>query len=301
VKVLVNSQYRVRLIGIDQASNWYKLESIEQLNTASESLSVEQCLDGIDVVFNLIHGEFGEDGTLQGLLDVLKIPYVGASRAGAHNSFDKEITYLMLKENGIRVVPTKILRKPIAQFKKLSQELSSPLFIKPALAGSSIGTAIVHNQGELDTALICAFKISKKVLVQAYIRGREIECSVVGKRSSRVSEIIPSSTYYDFNEKYNQGSDAELVCPARISPDIERQIQACALRACEILDSQGMSRVDFFVTEGDIFVNEVNAIPGFTQISLFVKMFEASGISTLSLVDILVQEALKSSSVLQKL
>lgn len=296
---LRDSKYKIRLVGVDKSACWHVLEKVDDLNKANDNLGScpVSCLKGCDVVFNLIHGNYGEDGTLQGFLDVLKIPYVGAAREGAHNTFDKEITKLILKNGGINVVKFCTLRDVNTSFEQLKNLLAPPFFVKPTHGGSSIGNTIVSNQFELKNALDVAFETSPKVLVEEFIEGREIECAVIGDNVSRLSEVITNKSYYDFESKYSDNTSTRFDCPAKINLSLEKSIQQIALKATKLLGSSQMSRVDFFVCNDIFYINEVNAIPGFTRMSHFAKMFEMSGLGFIELIDLLIENALCPLSV----
>jgi D-alanine-D-alanine ligase len=252
-----------------------------------------------DVAFPVLHGSFGEDGLLQGLLENAMIPYAGAGVLGSSLAMDKDKVKRVWKEAGLPVAPSFTLRKEtFARNEKerdtliaaAEEEFGYPLFIKPSGAGSSVGITKAHARGQVIPALETAFRFDTKALIEKSIYAREIECSVIGNASPRAftpGEIIPSHEFYDYTAKYLDPQGARLIIPANLeSGEIER-IKSLALRAYGAAEAEGMARVDFFVEKntGNIIVNEINTIPGFTSISMFARMCAYDGLSYSELLD----------------
>ena len=269
----------------------------------------------VDVVFPALHGTYGEDGTIQGLLDMADIPYVGCSTMASAVTMDKEKTKQILKSSEIPIVPYICIKRCDLNnsqrydevFQRCIDELGFPLFIKPCCAGSSNGANKATTPKELSFYLMEAFTWDDKVLVEKSINAREIECSVTGNsttanpnneseavRAYIPGEINPTHTFYDFDAKYNDPNGAELLIPANISTDLIETIRTTAVRAYKALDCSGLSRVDFFIDRdsGSLYLNEINTLPGFTSISMFPKMCEKAGLKFPELVNLLLDEAI---------
>lgn len=269
----------------------------------------------IDVVFPALHGTYGEDGTIQGLLDMADIPYVGCSTMASALTMDKEKTKQILKSSEIPVVPYICIKRCDLNnsqrydeiFQRCIDELGFPLFIKPCCAGSSNGANKAENAKEFSFYLMEAFTWDDKVLVEKSINAREIECSVTGNsttanpnceaetvRAYIPGEILPTHTFYDFDAKYNDPDGAKLLIPADISTDLIETVRSTAVRAYKALDCSGLSRIDFFIDRdtGELYLNEINTLPGFTSISMFPKMCEKAGLKFAELIKLLIEEAL---------
>lgn len=269
----------------------------------------------VDVVFPALHGTYGEDGTIQGLLDMADIPYVGCQTMASAVTMDKEKTKQILKSAEIPIVPYICIKRCDLNnsqrydeiFQRCIDEIGFPLFIKPCCAGSSNGANKATTPKELSFYLMEAFTWDDKVLVEKSINAREIECSVTGNsttanpnneseavRAYIPGEINPTHTFYDFDAKYNDPNGAELLIPANISTDLIETIRTTAVRAYKALDCAGLSRVDFFIDRdtGSLYLNEINTLPGFTSISMFPKMCEKAGLKFPDLVKLLIDEAI---------
>ena len=242
----------------------------------------------VDVVFSVVHGWGGEDGRIQGLLDLAGIPYVGPGVLGSAVGMDKAIAKALFQERGLPVAPWRpILRETWALDRAgaeagLLAALSLPVFVKPANGGSSVGITKVRTAGELGAALATAFTHDRKVVVEAGLDVREIECAVLGNddpRSSVAGEVLPSREFYDYASKYEDGT-SRLLIPAPLDNDLAERIRGLAVEAFRALDLSGLARVDFFVEKptGRVYLNEVNTLPGFTPISMYPKLWEASGV-----------------------
>jgi D-alanine-D-alanine ligase len=257
----------------------------------------------IDVVFPVMHGTYGEDGTIQGLLDLAGLPFVGAGVLGSAIGMDKDVSKRLLQTAKIPVVPWIAVpradweRDPKKIQKVVEKKFKYPVFVKPATLGSSVGMTKVHSRGELAPALHLAAEFAMKILVEKCIVGREIEVSVLGNHDPKASipgEIVPHREFYDYTAKYlEEGS--RILIPAKLTRTQVKTIQNYAVEAFRALELSGMARVDFFLEKsaGKIYLNEVNTIPGFTSISMYPKMWEASGIPFRKLVDKLIELALE--------
>jgi D-alanine-D-alanine ligase len=271
----------------------------------------------IDVVFPALHGTYGEDGTIQGLFDMADIPYVGCTTLASAVTMDKEKTKMIWQSAGLPVVPYVCMKRFVmldsvlydSFIEETEKELGGyPLFIKPCCAGSSNGAGKANNRRELSYQLMQAFQWDDKVLIEKAINAREVECSVTGNSvtfapESEVEdvvayipgEIVPSHTFYDFDAKYNDPDGARLQIPANLSENDLEKIRKTACAAYKTLDASGLSRVDFFIDKdsGQVYLNEINTMPGFTSISMFPKMCDAAGLNYPELIDLLISEALE--------
>ncbi len=335
----IDKKHSVFLIGIAKDGKWYlqnKSEYEKICKDKNASLFIDQNADNqvfivpgakkhsiqtkknaleIDVVFPVLHGTYGEDGTIQGLLDMADIPYVGCATMTSSLTMDKEKTKQVLQTQGIPVVPYICMKKcDILDssrydelFQKAIDSLGFPLFVKPCCAGSSNGASKAENPKQLSFALCEAFNWDDKVLIEKSIDAREIECSVTGNSTTAPAdseietvkayipgEIIPSHKFYDFDAKYNDPDGAKLAIPAELSADMIETVRSTAVKAYKALDASGLSRVDFFVDKqtNDLYFNEINTMPGFTKISMFPKMCEKAGLEFTELTELLIQEAL---------
>lgn len=262
-------------------------------------------LGDVDVVFPILHGRFGEDGTIQGFLELLDLPYVGAGLLMSAIGMDKHTTKSILTSAGVPVVPwvtltRRALERDRALWERRIHSLGLPVFVKPARAGSSVGVSKVSDWNELDDALGAAFAEDATVLVEQAVVGREVECGVLQGRDGappRVSvagEIVVSGRdFYDFEAKYLGAAGVELVCPAELGDGELAQMQRIAARAFDAVGGEGLSRVDFFFTGTDFYVNEVNTMPGFTPISMFPSCWIASGLSYPDLISELIELAIE--------
>ena len=258
-------------------------------------------LGSVDVVFPALHGAYGEDGTIQGLLEMAGIPYVGANVFASAAAMDKEFTKKLAAAEGIPVGPYAVLRSGAVLSPADRERLGLPVFVKPSRAGSSYGISKVKDWSELDTAVTAARRIDPKVLVEAAIVGREVECGVLEgeyggpPEASVLAEIrvVKDHEFYDFEAKYLDDS-CEYDIPAALPPDVTRQVQEYACRTFTALDCAGLARVDFFVTDRlDVYLNEINTMPGFTPTSMFPRMWAASGLEYPKLVSRLIRTAMR--------
>ncbi len=252
-----------------------------------------------DIYFPVLHGPFGEDGTIQGLLEMAGVPYVGAGVAGSALGMDKALAKAVLRDRGLPVVPSVAVTEaewradPDALLRRVRRALRTPYFVKPANLGSSVGITKVVRAAALTAALDLAFRYDAKALVEQGVAGRELECSVLGNASPEASlagEIIPFREFYDYADKYVDGR-TKFVIPARLPSRTMERVRALAVAAYRALDASGMARVDFFLEKGTdrLFVNELNTIPGFTEISMYPKLWAATGLPFPRLLERLVE------------
>ena len=317
-------KYEPVLIGIDKSGRWllndeskFLLDADDprriRLNPSSDSVALVPQSRGaianlsaikndkaIDVVFPILHGPLGEDGTVQGLLKLADIPFVGAGVLASAAGMDKDVMKRLFRDAGLPIGKFRALRQgdEFPAFDELSSLLGLPLFIKPANMGSSVGVSKVHSREEYLPALKEAFEYDTKLLIEEFISGREIECSVLGSQfgetiASVPGEVKPSHEFYSYDAKYIDEKGAVLIIPADISKEAAESIRELAVKVFNAICCDGLSRVDFFLKEDDsIIVNEINTMPGFTRISMYPKLWEASGISYTSLIDRLIELAL---------
>jgi D-alanine-D-alanine ligase len=260
-------------------------------------------LASVDVVFPVLHGPYGEDGTIQGLLELAGVPYVGAGVLASAAGMDKEFTKKLLVAEGLPVGPHAVLRPPRSDLNLEERErLGLPVFVKPARGGSSIGVSRVSSWDELAAAVAHARRHDPKVIVEAAINGRELECGVLEMpdgtvEASTLGEIRVvgvrgrEDSFYDFATKYLDDA-AELDVPAKVDDDVADAVRQLAIRAFKAIDCQGLARVDFFLTEDGPIINEINTMPGFTTISMYPRMWAASGVDYPTLLATMVQTAL---------
>jgi D-alanine-D-alanine ligase len=333
VRAIDQNKYEVVLIGISKAGQWIVGGSaLKQLAAVSptpllgpgvetrldadttETASTGELMPGaratpsplnsIDVAFPLVHGPHGEDGTLQGLLELADIPYVGAGVAASAVGMDKALMKALFRANNLPTVDWMVVlrsewaSKPEETIRSIETTFGYPCFIKPANLGSSVGITKARNWDELAQALATAAQYDRKLLAERAVVGREIECSVLGNDdpiASLPGEILPKREFYDYVAKYENESGTELVVPADLSPELTRGVQELAVRAFKAIDGSGLARVDFFVerASNQILLNEINTIPGFTTVSMYPRMWEKTGLSYQALIDRLIQLALE--------
>lgn len=312
------------LLGIDKQGEWHLNDASDflinaqdpaliALNRAGESVALVpgetqqqiiarqsgDALAQIDVIFPIVHGSLGEDGSLQGLLRMAGLPFVGSGVLGSAVSMDKDITKRLLRDAGLQVAPwislTQAQRAQI-QASDVIAQLGLPLFIKPANQGSSVGVSKVENAEAFENALDVAFAFDRKVLIEKGIRGREIECAVLGNdepQASPCGEIVVHDAFYSYETKYISETGAQTQVPAAIDDATSEAVRAIALKAFQVLECSGMARVDVFLTDaGEIIINEVNTLPGFTNISMYPKLWQAAGLGYRDLITRLIELAL---------
>ena len=315
-------KYNPILIGIDKNGRWLSSDSshfllnvgnpkLIKLNKSGDSVALIPQSEGkiinlsslkneknIDVVFPILHGPFGEDGTIQGLLKLADVPFVGAGVLGSAVGMDKDVMKRLLRD----------AKMPIAKFlvfidgdkinyKEVVLKLGLPLFIKPVNLGSSVGVSKVKNEKDFKKAVSEAFCYDRKIIIEENVEGREIECAVLGNDNPMASvpgEVKVNKDFYSYEAKYIDENGAVIEIPAKLSESAKKKIQELAVKTFQVLSCEGLGRVDFFLKkDGRILVNEINTIPGFTSISMYPKLWEASGISYSDLIDKLIQLAIE--------
>ena len=319
---LDRERYEVFPIYIDKKGNWWKyIEDGQKREFGAEVENKEkidnlfQYLKGLDVIFPVLHGLYGEDGTIQGLFELLKIPYVGCKVLASSVGMDKVYTKIIFDKAGLIQTPYEYVRKYKDNYiyidknfnenilslnevaEKISKSLKFPMFVKPSNSGSSVGVKKVESLEELKEAIEYAATFDKKVLVEQGVNGREIECAVLGNEdviASCVGEIKAADEFYSYDAKY-KNEESKTKIPANISEELSNEIRNEAIKAFKSIDGKGLSRVDFFIEDGTnkIYINEINTMPGFTSISMYPKMFEASGLPYKELLTKLIELAIE--------
>lgn len=320
IKNLDKNKYDITPICISKEGEWYKynvpIKEIEVLKVGDKLenlVKIENIFDTLkklDVVFPVLHGLGGEDGTIQGLLQILKVPYVGCGVLASSIGMDKVYTKVIFEKANIKQAKYEYIRKIKNEYIYVDEEfnerickldelceiivniLKFPMFIKPSNSGSSVGINKAKNLEELKEYIEYASSFDNKILIEEGIIGREVECAVLGENevvSSCVGEILPAEDFYTFDAKYNN-SESVAVIPADISKEISNDIRDLAIKAFKAIDGKGLSRVDFFVEKStnEIYINEINTMPGFTEISMYPKLFEQVGIRYSELLDKLI-------------
>jgi D-alanine-D-alanine ligase len=279
-------------------------ESAGRISAAGPG-GVVQDFPRLDVIFPILHGPFGEDGTVQGLLKLANIPFVGSGVLGSAIGMDKDVMKRLLRDAGIPIGKFLVIRstgpagvgKTVPGFADVVAELGQPVFVKPANMGSSVGVSKAGTEEQYRAALEEAFRFDTKVIIEENIPGREIECSVLGNENPIASvpgEIRAAKDFYSYEAKYIDPDGAALEIPAKLPPETTRQVQSLAIKTFQVLECQDLSRVDFFLKEdGQVLVNEINTMPGFTKISMYPKLWEASGIGYTELIDRLIHLAIE--------
>jgi len=329
IKAIDKDKYTVVPIGITKEGRWISpqdselaLQSgkIEGKNTVillndsfskslvcidnNQKLDKNSALEKLDVIFPVLHGPYGEDGTVQGLLELANIPYVGAGVAASAISMDKDLMKIIFQQEGLPILKWMTIKRKEWQKDKekilslIRNSFEYPLFVKPTNLGSSVGITKVHKKEELEKAIDLASSYDRKILIEQGLEEvREIECGVLGNDEPQVSvvgEVKPAGEFYDYDSKYIE-KETQLTIPADLPDGVSQEVQQIALRAFKAVDAAGMARVDFFVSkkENKIYLNEINTIPGFTSVSMYPRLWEASGIPYSELIDQLIQLALE--------
>lgn len=258
----------------------------------------------IDVVFPVLHGVNGEDGTVQGLFELAGIPYVGCGVLGSALGMDKAYAKVVFEKEGIpqgkylAYGRKQVMNETDRIIRQTEELLTYPCFVKPSNAGSSVGVSKAHDRTELIEALHFAARYDRRILIEEFIDGKEAECAVLGNDdpvASTVGEVIPCNEFYDYEAKYQSGDESEVIIPARLPEPVIQKIREYAVRAFRALDLSGLARVDFFVRkeDGEVYINEVNTLPGFTKISMYPKLWEASGLPYGKLIEKLIDLAVE--------
>jgi D-alanine-D-alanine ligase len=326
IDAMDKDKYEIVLIAIDKQGEWHLKQSGEFLAFAEDAKRVHlhgekqtlallpkqerkelvgYCGDqlqgrlALDVIFPILHGPMGEDGTMQGLLTLANIPFVGAGVLGSAIGMDKDVMKRLLRDAKIPIgkfITVMKHQRETLDFESVSQEIGLPFFVKPANAGSSVGVSKVSCESEFKNAMDLAFLYARKVLLEEFIPGREIECSVLGNDhpiASLPGEVIPQHEFYSYEAKYLDEQGALFQIPVQLPPELVKKVQMMSIEVFQALCCEGMARIDFFLKEnGDLLVNEINTIPGFTKISMYPKNWEASGIAYSELIDRLIALAI---------
>ena len=304
---LDKEKYNVRLIHVLKTGEWVTTTDLSEIDlTLVENKETMKVVPGqqfetettnikLDSIFSVLHGTYGEDGNVQGLLECANVAYVGCDTRGSAVAMDKDVTKRLLDYHHIQVADGVVVHryeKSEVDYNLIEEALGLPMFIKPANQGSSVGVSKVNNEKEFNSALNSAFDFDDKVLIEAAIVGREIEVSVLGNDELTVSvpgEIVSNVDFYDYESKYLTDDGATLIIPAKLTEDETTKIRAVAENTYRTLDCLGYARVDVFLTEsGEVIVNEINTLPGFTSISMYPKLMEESGIPYSELLDKLI-------------
>jgi D-alanine-D-alanine ligase len=313
-----DTNYNKFLIGISKEGTWYLFQSaqvfekkalLDKEMEGAEPVSLV-CKKGapvlvglkthqewkIDIAFPVLHGSYGEDGTIQGLFRMMNLPFVGCDVFASAAGMDKEVMKRILADAKVPAARYEVLRKGApANFATLTKNLGLPFFIKPANAGSSVGVHKIKSEQDFQTKLADAFKYDTKVLAEEFVQGREIEISVMGPnlkpKASLPGEVIPTHEFYSYEAKYIDENGAHLKIPAPLSGEEVKKIQEIALKTYQVMGCEGLTRVDFFLkSNGDAYINEINTLPGFTNISMYPKMWESSGLGYSELISELIQQ-----------
>jgi D-alanine-D-alanine ligase len=325
IDALDRDRFEPVLIGIDKTGAWHLSDAssyllnrddpaLIALNRSNRALAMtpgntreawiergsDQTLPQIDVVFPIVHGMLGEDGALQGWLRMANVAFVGADVLGSAVCMDKDVTKRLLRDAGLPVTPWVSLTRRTAaatSYAQLAETLGDVLFVKPANSGSSVGVSRATNAAEFAAAVALALSFDHKVLVESAVAGREIECAVLGNDAPAASlcgEIVLKRGFYSYDSKYIDDDAAEVVIPAALDAATSERIRALAVEAFRVLECAGLARVDCFLkADGTVFINEINTLPGFTNISMFPKLWAASGLSNRELVSRLIELALE--------
>lgn len=309
INALDTSKYEVIPLGITKSGEWLDIEASAALfsghyvDNKSEHPNLQPIVPDVDVVFPAVHGTYSEDGTLQGFLELAGLPYVGAGVAASALGMDKLLMKRMFAQAGLPQAPYLGISRHqwrtdnASLSEAIRTQLGFPCFVKPSNGGSSIGVSKVHNADELRPAVEQALSLDRKAVAEAAVIGRELECAVLGNdapEASVVGEITFNHEFYDYEAKYHDDS-TQLVIPAQVPAVISDELRALAVRAFQAVDGAGMGRVDFFLRTADnqLFINEINTIPGFTPMSMYPRMWEATGIAYPALLDRLIELALE--------
>ncbi len=327
---LDKDKYSPVLIGISKEGSWYRFPDMTVFNNKAiedkalpaqvESVALialqgkpvlyslkDQSKTSLDCAFPIMHGTMGEDGTIQGLFKMVQLPFVGCGVWSSAAGMDKEVMKRLLAEAKIPNARYMLLT-PFKEnsYEEITAKLGSPFFIKPANAGSSVGVHKIKSAADFSPKLKDAFQFDNKVLAEEFIQGREIECSVMGHnhapKASLPGEVIPQHEFYSYEAKYVDDNGALLEIPAKLASDVTKRLQAMAEQTFHVMGCDGLTRVDFFLKpNGELYINEINTIPGFTKISMYPKMWEATGVSYKDLISNLIALAFEKYEAEQKL
>ncbi len=332
IEAIDKDLFEIIPIGINKEGRWLLQDSQDYLENAIDPKSISlkktskelaltpgsknsnitqvhwESIWNLDVIFPVIHGINGEDGSIQWLLQLLEIPFVGPGILGSAVAMDKDITKRLLHLVGINVAKWVTLyahKKESIDYDDILRRLKTPLFVKPANMGSSVGVSKVSNKQDLIEAVASAFEYDNKILIEQWVKWRELECAILGNdtpQASAIGEVILSDSFYSYKTKYISDDGAQIAIPAKLDEQTIKKLQETAILAFQTIECSGMARVDFFLTpEGDVYVNEINTIPGFTNISMYPKLWEASGLLYTDLITKLLYLAIEKSESQSKL
>lgn len=320
IKNLNKEKYEIYPIYIDKAGEWFEFEPDNKTYKVGDEIvgtkkieNIWNYLKTMDILFPVLHGLQGEDGTIQGMFELLKIPYVGTRVLGSSVCMDKVYSKIIFEKAKLNQAKYIYIRRFEDKYiyvnedfseeilniqetvNKIMEKIDFPMFIKPSNSGSSVGISKAKNKDELINAITEASKFDKKILIEENINGREIECAVLGNeevKASVLGEILPAEVFYSFRAKY-QNSDSKTVEAPDLPEELTKKVRELAVKAYKAADCQGLSRVDFFVDdkENKIYINEINTLPGFTEISMYPKLWEKSGLTYTELLDKLIELA----------
>ncbi len=320
INALDRQKYQIIMIGITRQGAWKHYDGpVDKIITGEWKQNAVDLEDSkyyflnsgktspkehIDVVFPVLHGPMGEDGTIQGLFELSGLAYVGCGVLASALGMDKAYSKFVFERANLKQADYMVIMK--ASFEKNMESVVSeikgkfnyPVFVKPANMGSSVGITKAHHRQELEQALKLAARYDRKIIVEEFIDGHEVECSVLGNdqpKSSVVGQILPSNEFYDYEAKYFDGGKSGLVIPADISPEATQKVRSMAAEAFKAIEGSGLARVDFFVHKktDEVYINEINTLPGFTKISMYPKLWEAAGLPYSQLLDELIELALE--------
>lgn len=320
IKNLNKEKYEIYPIYIDKAGEWFEFEPDNKTYKVGDEIvgtkkieNIWNYLKTMDILFPVLHGLQGEDGTIQGMFELLKIPYVGTRVLGSSVCMDKVYSKIIFEKAKLNQAKYIYIRRFEDKYiyinedfseevldiqetvNKIMEKIDFPMFVKPSNSGSSVGISKAKNKDELINSIIEASKFDKKILIEENINGREIECAVLGNeevKASVLGEILPAEAFYSFSAKY-QNSDSKTVEAPDLPEELTKKVRELAVKAYKAADCQGLSRVDFFVDdkENKIYINEINTLPGFTEISMYPKLWEKSGLTYTELLDKLIELA----------
>ncbi len=320
IKNLNKEKYEIYPIYIDKAGEWFEFEPDNKTYKVGDEIvgtkkieNIWNYLKTMDILFPVLHGLQGEDGTIQGMFELLKIPYVGTRVLGSSVCMDKVYSKIIFEKAKLNQAKYIYIRRFEDKYiyinedfseevldiqetvNKIMEKIDFPMFVKPSNSGSSVGISKAKNKDELINSIIEASKFDKKILIEENINGREIECAVLGNeevKASVLGEILPAEAFYSFSAKY-QNSDSKTVEAPDLPEELTKKVRELAVKAYKAADCQGLSRVDFFVNdkENKIYINEINTLPGFTEISMCPKLWEKSGLTYTELLDKLIELA----------
>lgn len=325
VEAMDKTRFDVVLLGIDKQGQWHVNDANSYLLNPQDPARIAlrpsditlahipgkssqqlinansgQALADVDVIFPIVHGTLGEDGSLQGMLRMANLPFVGSDVLGSAACMDKDVTKRLLRDAGLAVAPFVTLTRAnrgTFSFADVKEKLGLPLFVKPANQGSSVGVSKVKTEEEYLKAVALAFEFDHKVVVETGITGREIECAVLGNdepQASTCGEIVLNSEFYAYDTKYIDDNGAKVVVPAALDASVNDKIRQIAIEAYQALGCSGMARVDVFLTPAnEVIINEINTLPGFTNISMYPKLWQASGLDYTSLITRLIELAME--------